>query len=391
MYRPDQQHSCCPHYTIRLDSNEFKPSRDHRQTINRFNRYVIGDAYAKEAARLYPKSRDQAKKRDNQFDLTERIHEAEHVQLKTPPGPAHQLVVTLEDNDFTEEKFAVYENYQRVVHKDSPKDINRAGFKRFLCASPLRRETIMSPNGRKQRLGSFHQCYRLDGRLVAIGVLDLLPECVSSVYFLYDEIIHKHAPGKLGGLYEISLAIEEGYRWWYPGFYIHSCPKMRYKMDYSPQYILDPESLAWDPFDRVILDLLDKKSFVSLSLEREKTAGAPTPLLADEDEEIDGEARVDAAELQSDEPVDEEDPWLFNSKMPGILPLSYMVTLDMDHIALRVAEDGPLYETCDLVSWGTKNTDHWPGLKATVAELVAAIGPDLIDQICLDLAPRGRG
>lgn len=392
MYRPDQRRSCCPHYTIRLDSKEFKPSRDHRQTINRFNRYVTGDVYTKEAARLYPRSRDQAKKRDNHFDLIERIHEAEHAHLKTPPEPAHQLVVTLEDNNFTEEKYHVYENYQRVVHKETPQDISRNGFKRFLCTSPLRHETVVTRDGRKQRLGSFHQCYRLDGKLVAIGVLDLLPDCVSSVYFLYDESIHKHSPGKLGGLYEIALAIEEGYRWWYPGFYIHSCQKMRYKLDYSPQYILDPESLSWDPFDRTVLNLLDKSPFVSMSKERE-TAGdkAQAMLVIDGDVEMRDEANPDTTESESDESTDEEDTWLFNSSMPGIPSLASMATLDMDHIALRAVADGPIFETSDLVSWENSSIQQWPSLKAGVAELVAAIGADLMDEICLDFAPRTRG
>ena len=39
--------------------------------------------------------------------------------------------------------------------------------------------------GKEQKLGSYHQCYRLDGRLVAVGVLDLLPGCVSSVYLMW--------------------------------------------------------------------------------------------------------------------------------------------------------------------------------------------------------------
>jgi arginine-tRNA-protein transferase len=34
------------------------------------------------------------------------------------------------------------------------------------------------------KLGSYHQCYRLDGKLVAVAVLDLLPHAVSSVYLL---------------------------------------------------------------------------------------------------------------------------------------------------------------------------------------------------------------
>lgn len=34
--------------------------------------------------------------------------------------------------------------------------------------------------------GSFHQQYWLDGKMIAVGVIDILPKCVSSVYFFYD-------------------------------------------------------------------------------------------------------------------------------------------------------------------------------------------------------------
>lgn len=37
---------------------EFKPARDQRQAINRWNRYVLGENYTKEASRLYPKSKE---------------------------------------------------------------------------------------------------------------------------------------------------------------------------------------------------------------------------------------------------------------------------------------------------------------------------------------------
>jgi hypothetical protein len=32
--------TCCPQYTIRLDSLTFKPNKKHRQVMNRFNRYL---------------------------------------------------------------------------------------------------------------------------------------------------------------------------------------------------------------------------------------------------------------------------------------------------------------------------------------------------------------
>ncbi|KAL4727692.1 Arginyl-tRNA--protein transferase 1 [Fusarium chlamydosporum] len=350
MYRPDQRRSCCPHYTIRLDSNQFKPSRDQRQTINRFNKFVLGDSYIKEASRLYPRSREESKKRDNHFDLVERIHEAEDANTKNPPESAHKFVVTLEHDDFTEEKFAVYENYQRVLTFEERDN---------------------------------------DGKLVAIGVLDLLPECVSSVYFLYHESIHQHAPGKLGALYEIALAIEEGYGWWYPGFYIHSCPKMRYKIDYSPQFVLDPDSLTWDPLDREMLDLLDKKPFVSLSFEKKQTFEGDHLNSSVPSEEVKASDSPETKGSDSSASSDEGDSdWLFTSGMPGIPPIASATTWDMDHIALKIAPGGPLYETSDLVSWDERGVKEHPGLKAAVAELVAATGPDLMDRICIDFAPR---
>ena len=69
----------------------------------------------------------------------------------------------------------------------------------------------------------------------------LLPDCVSAVYFLYDESIHAYAPGKLSAIREIALALEGGYRWWYAGYYIHNCAKMRYEIRVFPPVVSIPK------------------------------------------------------------------------------------------------------------------------------------------------------
>lgn len=74
-----------------------------------------------------------------------------------------------------------------VVHGEGPCDISKTGFKRFLCSGF--KQSQLTADGKKRRIGSYHQCYRLDGRLVALGVLDLLPQAVSSVYLLF---VHCH-------------------------------------------------------------------------------------------------------------------------------------------------------------------------------------------------------
>ncbi|KAI2632042.1 arginine-tRNA-protein transferase [Hypoxylon sp. NC1633] len=365
LYRPNQRDACCPHYAVRLDSARFRTTRDQRQAVNRFNKYVIGDAYAKDAARLYPKSREQARKRDTEFDLVERIHEGESTLLKRPPEPSHAFTVTLEPVDFTEEKYRVYENYQRTVHRESSSSISRDGFKRFLCSSPLRREKFTAPDGRERQVGSFHQCYRLDGQLVAIGVLDLLPDCVSAVYFLYHESIHQYSPGKLGALREIALAIEGGYRWWYPGFYIHTCPKMRYKIDFSPQQILNPNTLGWADLTQEILGKFDDHGYLHFASTEESRSASSM-------EET----------IQTGIDVREDEASLFSSGMPGIPSREEMRSVDLDRITVRLNR-GFCYAV-DLFEWHNESVEDEGSAKADVAALVAVLGPDLIGNICLD-------
>ena len=49
--------------------------------------------------------------------------------------------------------------------------------------------------------------------------------------------------------------------WYYLGFYIHSCPKMSYKGQYKPSFLLCPESYRFQPIQQSIIKLnVDKYS-----------------------------------------------------------------------------------------------------------------------------------
>ena len=103
-------------------------------------------------------------------------------KTKRPIEPAHKLEINLEPDNYTEEKFALFEQYQRLVHKEPPSRISQNGFRSFLCGGLD--QAVYEDDGIARRIGSHHMCYRLDGKLVAMGVLDLLPHCVSSVYLM---------------------------------------------------------------------------------------------------------------------------------------------------------------------------------------------------------------
>jgi arginyl-tRNA---protein transferase len=362
---------------IRLDASAFHPTKDQRQAQNRFNRYILGDAYIKEVARLYPRSKDQAKKRNNEFDLAGRVHEGETESLRTPPNPAHTFRVVLEPDDYSDEKYALYENYQRIVHQQPPSKILRSGFRQFLCVSPLER-SIQTIDGQEKHLGSWHQCYYLDDKLVAMGVLDLLPQNVSSVYFIYHESVSQHAFGKLGALREISMASEEGYGWWCAGLYIHTSAKMRYKGDYSPSYLLDPMDNTWHLMDESLRSRLDAaKYYIDLSGDR---------IMEEEPHNHDAELTV--SQSMDDEAYDSDDEGETGSApgavfaMLGTLTKDQLLSqVDLDQTALKVR--GVDAKAHHLVSWDKGSIDDPHSIKGIMAELVAAIGADLAEEMCV--------
>lgn len=387
LYKPDQRVSCCPHYTIRLDASAFRPSKDQRQALNRFNRYVLGDSYIKESARLRPKTRAGAARRKCEFDLLERVHECELHSVETPPEPAHELSVTLESNAYTEEKFVLFENYQRIVHKESPNRITKAGFRSFLCTSPLKPVTTQV-SGHTRRLGSYHQCYRLDGVLVALGVLDLLPDSISSVYFMYHESIHAWSPGKLSALREAALTMESGRSWYMMGYYIHTCPKMRYKGDFHPQYVQDPENYAWDLLDDDLRRRLDARKYVSLSRERSEGVAASIPEVSSDQAQIEpNEMEIEQTSVDYDTDDSDGDVAgvpLSELNMPGIISRAELLSSNiLDHIRLRIRSN-PVVETSDLVIWESSDIDDPLSVKGKIADLVAAVGLDCAQRMIVD-------
>jgi arginine-tRNA-protein transferase len=95
--------------------------------------------------------------------------------------------------------------------------------------------------------GTYHQQYRINGVLIAVGVVDLLPQGFSSVYVFYDpDFSHTVAPlGKYTSLYEIEWTTQHGLPYYYLGYYVHSCIKMKYKADYKPSELLCPQTAVW--------------------------------------------------------------------------------------------------------------------------------------------------
>ncbi|KIW26049.1 uncharacterized protein PV07_09178 [Cladophialophora immunda] len=405
-YKPDLLRSCCPHYTIRLKASEFHPGKDQRRAINRWNDYVLGPEYKRKAAMLCPQSREEKRRMRDKFDLSTAVHKAEYDNVKRPVAkktgvpiePAHRFEVNLEGDSFTKEKYDVFLKYQLRIHKDPASRWKETDFKRFLCTGLDRK--ILKISDKTLKLGSYHQCYRLDGKLVAVAVLDLLPHAVSSVYLFYDPEYEPWDFGKMSALREILLATEVGYEYYYMGYYIHSCTKMRYKATFTPTYILDPESYEWNLFDDKYRQELDKRKYVSPSHDRKHgvDAAESTTHQAAETATSDrgtapkttkerGRMFDDEQDLEFDEaPSDEEDAEipegsLFDYEIPGVLTKDEVNRLDLDHWRLLVGNT--LIELEDLRDWEAGKIDDPDTMKGMAAELAAVTGPKLLQNSAL--------
>ncbi|GAB7362506.1 hypothetical protein MBLNU230_g2826t2 [Neophaeotheca triangularis] len=393
LYLPDLARSCCPHHTIRLPAAEYNPTRDQRQALNRWNRFVLGEKYIKEVKKRFPKSKEEKKRERNAVpDLAASVHEPETANLRPGVEPEHQFNVTLEPDNFTDEKFALFENYQRNVHHEKPGEISKAGFKRFLCNSPIPKHR--TSEGRK--IGSFHQCYRLDGRLIAIGVLDLLDHAVSAVYFIYHNDFEHWSFGKLSAMREATLALEGEYQYYYMGFYIHSCVKMRYKGDYKPQYVLDAESKDWDLLDEEMGRAMESPTFTDFARKRRGLTSRASSSVAG------GERTIEVVSVAVDNTQGEEaiikhpnptdamvsDESLFAIGMPGMTDVA-KIDEEMNVGAIKLTPGGGrVFQAEDLVIWDDSSPLDPTSLKGKFYEFAACVGPAVASEAVVQVGFR---
>ncbi|KAI4306814.1 hypothetical protein L6164_030059 [Bauhinia variegata] len=193
------------------------------------------------------------------------LSSTQHCQVKRK-----KLEIRLKRSSFDPEEFALYRRYQLIVHNDKPDHVTENSYRRFLVDTPLlyvssTGDGTVPPFG----FGSFHQQYVIDGKLVAVGVIDVLPKCLSSKYLFWDPDFAFLSLGKYSALQEIGWVKENqvhcpSLQYYYLGYYIHSCIKMRYKAAYWPSELLCPLRYQWVPFD-IAKPLLDRKPYVVLS------------------------------------------------------------------------------------------------------------------------------
>jgi arginine-tRNA-protein transferase len=125
---------------------------------------------------------------------------------------------------FQTEHYALYRRYLAARHADGPMAEGGPGdYEDFLTSRWC--ETAFVE-------------LRLDGRLLAVAVTDVVPNGLSAVYTFFEPDDARLGPGSLAILAQIDLARRWRLPWLYLGYWIGACPKMRYKTDYRPVELL---------------------------------------------------------------------------------------------------------------------------------------------------------
>lgn len=259
VYKGDMLRGCCRMYTIRTDISRLKITKEHRHAVNRFGR-AIADR---------PKETGQ---RNASFDLSLLIH-AEQASSR--------FHTRYEPSKATREKLELYQKYQTTVHNDDPEEVTLDQFNLFLCHTPFPNAEVYGedddewdylnswvqdwePENRyktegidelgkpykkpPRRIGPTHECYYLDGKLIAFSVLDFLPVGLSSVYFVWDPDYAHLSLGTILALREIQMCDELGLGPYYLGYYLPECQKMKYKGKFGGE-VLDVCTGRYIPLD----------------------------------------------------------------------------------------------------------------------------------------------
>jgi arginine-tRNA-protein transferase len=119
-----------------------------------------------------------------------------------------------------EEHLQLYRRYLSARHPDAATcSTDRDGYWEFIAS---------------QWADTFLLEFRVKTRLIAVAVIDRVPEALSAVYTFFDPIAATRSLGSLAVLWQIHEARRLGMQWVYLGYWIENCRKMMYKNQYRP-------------------------------------------------------------------------------------------------------------------------------------------------------------
>ena len=195
-------------------------------------------------------------------------------------------VYTLELTDkiqMNNERFEVYKKYQKNIHKDPDSKLNEQRYNQSWGYNNLKDNIGIKlpqdlalktkhPELYPKKYGCYNLIHRIDGKIVAVGIIDILPTTLSSVYLYYDTDYKFLDLGVLTAILEIEYArsfhnlIDNNFKYYTMGFYSENVQKLRYKGFYEPTQLLDRFTMNY-VYLKDIQSILKENKLIQLSKE----------------------------------------------------------------------------------------------------------------------------
>lgn len=131
------------------------------------------------------------------------------------------------------EHLELYRRYQAEQHGADGQSSDEESYERFLC------ETVADTWELSWRDAA--------GALVAVGIIDVVPQGVSTVYFFWDPTLRDLSIGTWSALYEIELCRRWEKRYYYLGYLVPGAKTMSYKSHFAGGEVWD--GTRWLPVD----------------------------------------------------------------------------------------------------------------------------------------------
>lgn len=138
------------------------------------------------------------------------------------------VTVRFGELNFSEEIYTIYEAHSRI---------------RF--GTECCRDEFMM-NFYTQSCPAMQSEYYIDGKLAGVGFLDTTDEALSSVYFIFHPDYSSRSLGTFSAITEIMHARENGMKYYYLGYYIEGCGRMKYKNRFRPYELFDWNGEVWN-------------------------------------------------------------------------------------------------------------------------------------------------
>ena len=130
-----------------------------------------------------------------------------------------------------EERLDLYRRYQEEHHGEDGQQTDELSYQRFLIETVT--DTI-ELSWRDER-----------GALVGVGILDVTPRALSSVYFYWDPSLADLSLGTYSALVEIELCQRWSKPWYYLGYVVPGVRTMEYKANFEGAEVWDGQ--GWRP------------------------------------------------------------------------------------------------------------------------------------------------